>query len=105
MVRKLYLIAGLYAACVIGAVLSGCSIYDKEDLSKMVATSGDAECQADGAKNGEGDAEGKEKSGDKTEDAESNTDTDGESQGLQPDIDKEIFMVHSAGQKSWNEWL
>lgn len=60
MVRKLYLIAGLYAACVIGAVLSGCSIYDKEDLSKMVATSGDAECQADGAKNGEGDAEGKE---------------------------------------------
>ena len=79
--RKLYLIAGLYAACVIGAVLSGCSIYDKEDLSKMVATPGDAECQADGAKNGEGDAEGKEKSGDKTEDAESNTDTDGESQG------------------------
>ena len=58
--RKLYLIAGLYAACVIGAVLSGCSIYDKEDLSKMVATPGDAECQADGAKNGEGDAEGKE---------------------------------------------
>ena len=91
--RKLYLIAGLYAACVIGAVLSGCSIYDKEDLSKMVATPGDAECQADGAKNGEGDAEGKEKSGyDQT-------------QGLQPDIDKEIFMVHSAGQKSWNEWL
>ena len=81
MVRKLYLIAGLYAACVIGAVLSGCSIYDKEDLSKMVATPGDAECQADGAKNGEGDAEGKEKSGDKTEDAESNTDTDGESRG------------------------
>ncbi|MFR5027882.1 MAG: hypothetical protein ACLTDF_03100 [Coprococcus sp.] len=40
MVRKLYLIAGLYAACVIGAVLSGCSIYDKEDLSKMVATRG-----------------------------------------------------------------
>lgn len=79
--RKLYLIAGLYAACVIGAVLSGCSIYDKEDLSKMVATPGDAECQADGAKNGEGDAEGKEKSGDKTEDAESNTDTDGESRG------------------------
>ena len=81
MVRKLYLIAGLYAVCVIGAVLSGCSIYDKEDVSKMIATPGDAECQADGAKNGEGDAEGKEKSGDKTEDAESNTDTDGESQG------------------------
>jgi peptidoglycan-N-acetylmuramic acid deacetylase len=81
MVRKLYLIAGLYAVCVIGAVLSGCSIYDKEDMSKMIATPGDAECQADGAKNGEGDAEGKEKSGDKTEDAESNTDTDGESQG------------------------
>ena len=37
--RKLYLIAGLYAACVIGAVLSGCSIYDKEDLSKMVTQS------------------------------------------------------------------
>ena len=34
------MIAGLYAACVIGAVLSGCSIYDKEDLSKMVATPG-----------------------------------------------------------------
>ena len=52
MVRKLYLIAGLYAVCVIGAVLSGCSIYDKEDMSKMIATPGDAECQADGAKNG-----------------------------------------------------
>ena len=76
--RKLYLIARLYAVCVIGAVLSGCSIYDKEDMSKMIATPGDAECQADGAKHGEGDAEGKNDA--MTDDDGNNTEIDGERQ-------------------------
>lgn len=71
------LATGVCAACIMGVMLAGCSIYDKADLDKMKATPGDAFATDADSKTGEGgDAVG-ETEGDSKE-KKDNAETDSE---------------------------
>ena len=52
--KKQKLLVGICAACVVGVLLGGCQIYDKEDIPKMLATQSDAAAGED-HNNAEGD--------------------------------------------------
>lgn len=52
--KKQKLLVGICAACVMGVLLGGCQIYDKEDIPKMLATQSDAAAGED-HNNAEGD--------------------------------------------------
>ena len=107
MLKKICVTVGLCALCVIAVLLGGCSIYEKEDLAKMVATPGDAHSgDGEGSQKGKG---GKGEISDGAQDVDGKEDADSDdgdmSEELQQDSHKEIFVVHSQKQGAWCKWL
>ncbi len=85
MLKKICVTVGLCALCVIAVLLGGCSIYEKEDLAKMVATPGDAH-----SGDGEGTQKGKGGKGERSDDAQ---DVDGKEDADSDDGDMSEDMT------------
>lgn len=86
MLKKICVTVGLCALCVIAVLLGGCSIYEKEDLAKMVATPGDVHSgDGEGSQKGKG---GKGERSDGAQDVDGKEDADSDDGDMSEDMTK-----------------